>query len=326
MNRTSLLAASPLALAIALGAGAAQAAEPLTAQVSGFMFGGVAWVDTATTDGDFSVIRDGEIHFTFRGVSDNGLTFDGRVELEAFTDTDDQIDENWVRVSGPFGAVMIGGNDTAKTELAVGVLYAPGDKVGYYDDDANQGLTGGIDGSGDQVGIHYYTPSFAGFSAGVSYLPSVDSDGPNDTNTAVFADGENVFSVGLVYEYEFTGAGISLALGAGYEDVDTPTGDMESWNVGGTISGSGITLAAYWEENFDETNDWNLGLAYETGPWTFAGGFGHSEAAGAADVDTFAGWASYAVAPGVSFSAGAAHASDDNDDAMIAATWVSLNF
>jgi len=92
-------------VAAGLVAGAAQAADPVTASVSGYMHAGVGYVDRRGSDADIGVMRDGEIHFNARGTSDNGLTFRGRVELEAFT-SGDQIDENWVEVGGAFGRVL----------------------------------------------------------------------------------------------------------------------------------------------------------------------------------------------------------------------------
>lgn len=308
---------------VALGfAGAASAAEPLTASVSGFMNMGIGIAENDAGD-DVFLQRDGEIHFGFSGTSDNGLTFDGRVELEAFG-TEDYIDENWVRVSGTFGALMIGGNDTAKTELAVGVLYAPGDKVGYYDDDATQGFTGGLDGAGDQLGIHYYTPSFAGFSAGVSYLPSDDADGLTDGQFVTSPAATSIWSFGAVYEAEYEGIGVALS--GGYETQEIAGADSDTWSIGAQVSAQGFTLAATYEDNLDDTSDYAVGLGYETGPWTFAGGYSHTEADGADDADTYAGWATYALAPGVAVSGGAAYADSGDEDAVIGLTWISLNF
>lgn len=309
--------------AFALSTGIAAAAEPLKATVGGYMHIGVGYLDAAgSTGGDVDVIRDGEIHFGFKGSSDNGLTFDGRVELEAFGATD-QIDENWARVSGSFGAIMIGANDTAKTEMAVGVLYAPGDKVGYYDDDAMQGLTGAVDGAGDQMGLHYYSPEVYGFSFGASYISDTNSDGAKDGAFKVAAD--QAYSLALRYDGGF--GDVTYAVATGWEQIDVPGGlTQDSYSLGGEMATLGFTVALYWERNFDDTNDYTGGLAYATGPWTVAAGYARTETAGAADVDTYAGWVSYALAPGVSMSAGAAHADGGGVSGTSAQTWLSLRF
>jgi outer membrane protein OmpU len=310
--------------AAALFATGALAAEPLKASVGGYMHIGAGVVDDATSADDtkFGVIRDGEIHFKFKGTSDNGLTFDGRVELEAFTSSSDQIDENWARVSGTFGAIMIGGNDQVKTEMAAGVLYAPGTKIGYYDDDVLQGLSGTLDGTGDDMGIHYQSPSFYGFSAGASYIPDVNTDGANDGQFS--GDGDSAYALAMRYDGGY--GDVTYAAAGGWINIDTATGAQDTFSFGGEGTYSGFTLAAYWEQNFDETNDYTLGAAYKTGPWTFAGGYALTEKDAAPDTDTFAGWATYALAPGVSTSAGVAHADNGDTTGYSALAWMSLNF
>ena len=124
-----ILLAGVAAAALAAGSGAARAAEPVTLSVSGYGHFGVGFksVDQAVPgepnrDG-FGVMRDGEIHFNVRGTSDNGLTFSGSVELEAFSAGGDQIDRNWFAVSGAFGEVKIGADKSASYNLATGLLF-----------------------------------------------------------------------------------------------------------------------------------------------------------------------------------------------------------
>ena len=82
MTRITTFAAA--CSAAALFATGALAAEPLTASIGGYMHIGVGLTDDIDGTGSedkVGVLRDGEIHFNFKGSSDNGLTFDGRVEL-----------------------------------------------------------------------------------------------------------------------------------------------------------------------------------------------------------------------------------------------------
>lgn len=325
-STTTLLAAASTA---ALLAGGARAAEPITASVGGYFDIGAGYVDEADGPGKgAAILREGEIHFNIQGVSDNGLTFRGRVELEAHTDNDDQIDENWVSVSGPFGTVMIGGNDTAKTNFAVGILYGPGDTIGYYDDDAYQGLTGGMDDAGDAMAIHYSTPEFNGFTAGVSYTPDVTADGVNDAEFSVHSGASTeAWAFGARYRTNVMGA--DLAVAGGYQitpDASATGGDLDTWSLGAEGSHSGFTLAAYYERNEDDSDDYSGGLSYETGPWTFGGGYSLTTGGGAADVHTVAGWTSYALAPGVTAAAGAAYAEQGSRDGLSAMTWMHLAF
>jgi hypothetical protein len=285
---------------------------------------GAGVVDDATAaadDAKFGVLRDGEIHFKFKGSSDNGLTFDGRIELEVFTTTD-QIDENWARVSGSFGSIMIGGNDNVKYEMGVGILYSPGTELGYYDDNGFLGLTGPIDAEKDALGIHYRTPSFYGFSAGATYIPDLGADGTNDGQFAF--GGEAAYAVAVRYDGGY--GDVTYAFSGGLLNKDAASGSQDTYSFGAEGAYAGFTLAGYWEQNFDETNDYTLGVAYQTGPWTFAGGYALTEQDAASDTDTFAGWATYALAPGISTSAGVAHADNGDTSGYSALAWMSLNF
>ncbi|MGM0586274.1 MAG: porin, partial [Pseudomonadota bacterium] len=122
--------------ALALAAAPASAAEPLTVSLGGYFIVGAGYADVADDPGEdesFGIFREGEIHFKIRGSSDNGLTFGGKVELEAFT-TGDQIDETSVFVSGAFGTLAVGQQDTALNEVGgVGVVYPAGSYLNYYD-------------------------------------------------------------------------------------------------------------------------------------------------------------------------------------------------
>ncbi len=319
---------SAIAMAAAIAAAPASAAEPLKASVGGYMLGGFGYIEHAgTNQKDVGVLRDGEIHFKVIGSSDNGLTFQARVEIEAFT-TGDQIDENFVSVSGSFGRVMIGGNDSAKTHLRTGILFTSPDKLGYYDDEFVQGLTGEVDGGSDFIGIHYFSPNFNGFQMAASYQPSASSDGAGDTNVMSLG-AQNIWAVGANYKTMFSG--VDVAVSAEYESRELAS-TVDTYGFGGEFGYSGFTLALYAENNFDDTWDYAAGLAYRTGPWTFVGGYSLTDSKGADDVDTFSGWVSYDLAPGVRTTAGVTYATGGSvpagtiEDGLIAMSWVTLSF
>jgi hypothetical protein len=364
-------------------AGAANAAE-WSAGIGGYMQIGVAFDGTDDVDG-IGILRDGEIHAKAKMVADNGLTFDGRVELEAFTDGDDvsctstsgqfvnsadtdldtllntptgpgdinsdgsyidtvgygsaltsasckgangdQIDENWVRVSGSFGAIKIGGDDSAKNAYNNGVLYSPGARVGYYD---SFGLVSGskqagVNGSGDDVGIHYDSPNWMGFSFGASYIPDRTSDNNNeDSGVPVFesdSKGDEFWSFGAAYSGSFNdvGVGISAAIGDA-KDEDT------TWHIAGNVSFSGFTVAGGYEENDSDNDEWYVGARYSMGPWTLAGGYSNADGA-SEDTEVIAGWVSYAVAPGVTGNVGIVHEDSDGvDSEMAGLAWMTMSF
>ncbi|MGM0585617.1 MAG: porin, partial [Pseudomonadota bacterium] len=321
---------------VAVGfAGSANAAEPITASVGGYFFTGVGYADAETwnattgtlNDRDgFGVIRDGEIYFTATGSSDNGLTFTGHVQLEAFT-SGDQIDENWVEVEGSFGQVRIGGDDHASYNMAVGNQAFRGAHIAVLDGFGKSGGPAAFESHnrfGDQIALHYYTPRISGFQLGASWMPDGTTDGAFDSNnlvTGMDGDVEDVLSIGANYIGDFSG--VSLGLSAGYDyvseegyavagDPTTDIGDTDGFTLGATLGYAGFKLGGIWQEALDDQSmldnvDKYIGtLSYGTGPWTFGVAYGRFEEdrTDGFEQDKIAGWVDYALAPGVQLGAG----------------------
>ena len=296
----------------------ASAAEWSTT-VNGYWFVGIGFSDANNQQGP-GVLRDGEIHFRSQLKADNGLTFTSRVELESFS-SGDQIDENWASVSGSFGTVMIGGNDDAVYNNHVGVIYAPGARIGYYDnfDNFTAAAAGGFNRPGhglDDLGIHYTTPSFAGAKAAFTYIPRARTaganngtdNGGNDTNNPVFS-GDDLFAASLSYNGDFDGFGVGVS--AGYTDIQA-RGDVIT--LGANVGASGFKIAGTYQiEDPDVGGDgetYAIGLQYSNGPITVGGGYTHTDSdAGSvllfgAEEEEIVGWVTYSLAPGVSATAG----------------------
>lgn len=337
---------------------------------AGMYYGDLANTTTGVSNaGDFGIEYDSEIHFRWSGSSDNGLTFKGEVELEGFSSesscsdrngdglfgvgecsTGDQIDEYWTSVSGSFGDFRIGADDTAAEYMELGIIYAPTYKVGYYNAFNYTGAANGTDGNGDDLGIYYITPAISGFTAAISFQPEGNTDGGrHGTNPAFKVNNassiDDVLSIGAQWMGEFNG--VSLGVSGGYQTSDTDTAaptnaDPDIWNAGGYVGYAGFTLAAFYEDNAGiggiQSNgavggyDVAIGLSYETGPWTFAGGWAgvfDTKANGAQDSDTFAGWVTYAIAPGVRGTLAVEYSEFDAgpvDDNLIAGAYMSVSF
>jgi len=282
---------------VAVGfAGSAAYSAGLTASVGGYMHAGVVFSDkgndlTAVENDSVHILRDGEIHFNVEGTSDNGLTFKGRVELEAFTTTD-SIDENWVSVGGAFGTVLIGGNDTALYNIAGahGVSYVNG-AINYVDsaNDTTQFTPGAsIDpvGQDDSMGIQYHTPTFAGFKLGVSYQPDSGTDGASDAQSTFGLETGDQYSVGLSYNNNFGDVSVGLGLGymqtEGLASVGILATDTDTFYAGLDVGFEAFTASLFYQ-NIDrdsrvagrqdnKADAYGLGLMYQTGPWTIGGG------------------------------------------------------
>ena len=158
--------------------------------------------------------------------------------------------------------------------------------------------TGGIDGSdavitaapvvflfntNDATKIRYYTPSFGGFSAGVSYTPTQESIDSGANNGNFFArksgaaamEGQNVVEGGLIYEGEFGGVGIETSVVGLYGELknggEDAFGDDQWWGVQPGISFDlfGFKLAgnyAYQELGDTKNQFVTAGIGYGYGP------------------------------------------------------------
>ncbi|MEL7466612.1 MAG: porin [Pseudomonadota bacterium] len=294
--------------------------------VSGFYHLGVAFSDGAGQDGP-GILRDGEIHITGELTTDSGITYEAVVEIESFTSSD-QIDKNYASVSGFFGTVKIGGDDTAIATYANGVFGAPGSHIGYVD---HNPITTAADdvaaiaGGENAIGLHYDTPEFMGFQIGVSYLPSLGADGAGDVNTPVF-EGSDFWSVGGAYNGEF--GDIALGISAGYADEQGPNNDV--WSVGGYVGFGGFAIAGGYQDGAAGYTDgaaagetFYVGASYATGPWEFAGGYSNNNLN---DTDVAAAWATYNLAPGVSMTGGLEYGDDGANEDIGGIAYMSLLF
>lgn len=316
-----------LFLALAAFPVAAGAAEWETG-VRGYMNLGVTYGDPEDDDDGFGVFRDGEFHVRGKLTADNGLTFEARIEVEAFT-TGDQIDENYGIVSGSFGHLLIGGGDTALNEHGgVGVVYPTGDFLNYYNGDFTviPGDPGSFIGEDDDLGIRYWY-DFKGFEAGVSYQPSQEADGDNDTNNPVF-EANDQFAFGASYTGEFDG--FTFAAGGGYLTND----EEDQWHVGLEAGFGGFTVAGFYNREDpdgaspDDLERYGIGAVYETGPWLFGGGYTYTNGKnGTGNQDFIHVGGSYALAPGVTARAAVQYGENEIDtDGIGGFAWLNIRF
>ena len=209
---------------LAMSAGAAGAAEvmpggALDLTITGFLraeaFGGQQ--DDLQLDPELSrgldFRNDTEIHILARAEDEaTGLEYGATIEFEADTNETFNTDESWIFLRGGWGELRLGDQDGVVDNSTIG-----GQTIAAG--------TGGIDGSDavitaapvvfltltdDATKIRYYTPSFSGFSVGVSYTPTqeeVDSDALNgqfiaNKNGDDAMEGQDVVEAGLIYDDE----------------------------------------------------------------------------------------------------------------------------
>jgi len=349
--KKSLMATTALAALGAVAvAGPATAAEKISIGVGGYMEQWFGYVDAKETglagpdrDG-FDVISDGEIHFKGETTLDNGLTIGVNVQLEAQV-SGDTIDEQFAYVEGSFGRFIIGSENSASYLMhynvpSHGVTIDSGDAtVWIAGGDFVSARTNGRGDDNDSEKITYFTPRFAGFQLGVSYVPQMeqDLDSVSSGNAPNGADGvrDDSFAVGLNFKRSFND--FSVAASAGFQDFgddDALTTDAESYQFGLRLGYAGFMLAGTYgqedrsgasflapgmraaigavssQETVSEQETYSVGVSYASGPFGVSLnyiGADHDFKAPGIDFsqDTFELGAKYALGPGVDVKASA---------------------
>ena len=211
--------------------------------------------------------NDTEVHVLARATDEQtGLEYGATIEFEADTNNDLNTDETWIFLRGGWGEVRVGDVDGVADNSTIGAqTIAAG--------------TGGIDGSdaviaaapvvyiattNDATKIRYYTPSFGGFSVGVSYTPTQEVIDSDENNGNFFArkdgdfamDAENVVEGGLIYDGEVGGVAVLASVIGLY----------------GSLKNGG-------EEDFDGDDWWGVqpGVSLDLAGFKLAGGYGYNK-------------------------------------------------
>lgn len=205
--------------------------------------------------------NDTEVHFNLRGTDETtGVQYGGTIEFEADTNATTNTDETWIFLRGGFGEVRLGDEDGAAD--ADGIVKGPVDVIKGIGTDGIEGdeweefldstkLYEPV-GTSDATKIRYYTPSFGGFMAGISYTPNLDGigSGANNGDSLATTDVEaaDVVEGGVQYDGELGGLGLGLSLTGLHGDIkdeDAVGGDdYNAVQVGGTLALFGAELGA----------------------------------------------------------------------------------
>lgn len=358
----------------------ANAAEPITVTLGGTFEFYSGWRDTdiaGAPSHDFRI--DPEILINTKGVADNGLVYGLKWEVElegtappggtAQGGRNIRTDEMVGYLSGSWGRLEFGDEDGASDRLAI---YAPTVGFAQIDGDydtfapgAVSNLRGGVispvkaPDSDDATKVTYFTPTFAGFQAAVSY--AAENAGANEGDSVNISSRgttyDDIFEGALQYSNTFSGVGVkasgtithlngtsSNAAGARVEDV-------LGWQVGGQLSYAGVTVGGGYVDqggvrvaisgtsaygnaqtaaalapgvtNLEDS--WNAGISYVFGPVGVAFNYANADTnVNGRDIDAYVFGASYTVAPGLVVAADLAFVSNDAVD-ISAATGVQTD-
>lgn len=277
--------------------------------------------------------QDVEIDFSGETALENGLTIGAYIELNAQTDTEDQIDKVYAFFSGSFGEFRFGDNEEAYAEFCYQVPTASelfgADSPNFNFSNAGiagyagtNGTCNGLDDNSTKV--LYFSPFFSGFQFAASFTPDNTEDTRNTTQGAGtrFAndEGQNSENLSLAVSFQHDFNEVNLVIGGGVtqsfqkEINPNDTDPARSYNAYAQVGFSGFTLgiASERRENFgnDGADQWVYGAGgtYEWDAWKVGLGWTHGDYEKAvgdvgpfnADHDIFSLTASYALADGIS--------------------------
>lgn len=306
-------------------------------------------------------IRDQEVKLTARYLSDDGFKYGMIIEFKAAESDNANVDEAYLFIDGPFGRLEMGNTDPAGpnflqdggavydivyansdlfSEINLGMaptgetfgenkdfteIFGLGEKVAGDDGDlegASQTLLGGFnDVTFDATKIVYITPTFYGFTAGVSWTPDQKHFGESRSCDNDDRQYENIIDFGLQYEVEVPEwDNFKFAMSATYEYADEAEKDdleeLQIFHIGANVKWNGFKLGAgyynYFDSHLDQGQEdagadsgqsFNVAAGYETGPWDFVLAFNHydrdyNNVVGDLETWFFAGKLAYTVAPG----------------------------
>ena len=227
---------------------------------------------------------DAEIHFKATGVTDGGLGVEAVVEMEA--GANGGIDESYLTLSGGFGALTIGQEDSAASLLGfvgIGGGYGGG---GYYDCGENwtPASCDLANANNDYLGIRYITPVIGGLQAGVSYQLDTHGSHVGHSTSGSYND-TNLLSAGA--NFVGNSSGTSWKIGGNYllHDTGENAEKATSWGIGAGATVGGTTLSVQYDivgnthgnpvsNALEDSRNFGIGVDHTVGALTFGIGIG----------------------------------------------------
>jgi len=332
-----LLGTTALIGAATLFASAAHAEGPAVT-LGGFIDFQAGYVDQDLDAGtnDYKFQNDTEIHVKVDGKADNGLGYGAVVELEAdaTADADGEgvnADKTYLFLESNFGRVELGTQvsptKTMKVDASTFARGTGGVDGDFYDFVSGKGagfLVASdlpLDSAGaseDATKVVYYTPRAGGFQAGVSFTPDSGNSGTaagftNDTGTGApgssgINNAENVFDLGLNYTGQYDQVGVAASATGSFGSAEAAnTEDLAAYAFGLNLSYMGFTAGGSYGDLQDsltiksantDSDFWNVGLGYETGPFGASVSYLDSSV-GNNDFTNLVVGADYKLAPGL---------------------------
>ena len=182
----------------------------------------------AANKGDSMGNTDNEIKLTFSNKTDTGLEFGYVVELTTGSDSSSTVDESSLYISGSAGKVVLGGNDAVTDNFGIGEQDIMDEEVtGTYTSATIQSNAGEKSYGADLTKASYFTPTFGGIQAGVSFYDS-GATGTTDSTS---------------YGASYTIDNLKIGYTNGMQEVASK-GDNKSQSLGAKLALGNATLIA----------------------------------------------------------------------------------
>jgi outer membrane protein OmpU len=338
MHHRLLLGSTALVGAGMLFTNAASAQEAeLEVVLGGFTEFGINAATDDTLDNDnhnqnYAFYMDNEIILRANGVTDGGIRYGSKVEVEVGSDLDTgpnavSLDEASLFFSGGFGRVELGREDGAEDLMLVDQNDAQAGTGGLDGDTQNLGRVDFLDMS-DDIKATYFTPRIAGFQLGASFAPDGDdnNNGLGDNEFTVGGDnrkqmiGGGANWVGVLGPIDLTLSGVGMWAdvkgGNAVQDANGFRDDQKAFAIGGLLGFGGLSLGAGYKHqrgpaDADDFEMAGIGLTYGFGPANVSVGYERDWNDDADDANIFAVSADIGLLPGVTLKGDGTYNSDD---------------
>ena len=282
-----LLASSALVAAgcVALTSGAVAQNKP-TLSVGGYLNEIVGVIinkrDNHPKTAAFDVHNDGEIHFRGNATLDNGIKFRAQAELELSEHSDtDVIDEVYVNISGSFGQLRLGQDDSVGWLMLAGYSGSWATQVGQnLSFDAGDWVDGVGAGyllpivalRGDPERLSYVSPRISGLQVGFTYTPNTNVHDDN-----LFATTDTLHN-GITGAINFTGKFGETGIGGGFvyetyrgaEKEGGRSDDEKQWAVALRADFGPARVAGAYRNVTRDRRIFDVGVRYKMGANSFS--------------------------------------------------------
>ncbi len=315
-------------------------AEPISLSVGGRSMWGVAIVDSDANPNNDDVAISNDVHLVFSGstVLDSGLEVSVRVDVDG-GEGKEPAKGQFAAVSGSFGELRVGNQDTASYKMSTAAPYATyfyGINTPFWSGSLSNHWHSTFAGAGaGGASLMYFSPVINGFQFGTSYTPEADT---NVMSNSVYSrEGGDSWSIGGRYDGAFGDTGVTFASGLTQQDVpadDAAAGQtITDWNAGLVVSMSGVSVGGSYRNTDEDTmaddmTQYDIGIMYGEGPWAVSANFGNtSQDSENVDTDFSRLMATYNLGPGINMAGVLGGDSpDDGADTTFAAMALLISF